>query len=273
MGLFSNRYLKEGKGVDKNAPQKNAFFRFFELYGHSFSKLVIGNLLYVLFSLPVLTNGLATAGLTYVCRNAARDQHTFAASDFVETVKKNWKQSLLVGIIDLAAYAVILYDIVFAYGQLMQPEVSFWNQFYFGVSVLLLLIYRFSTYYRYFMIITFKLNLKTVFKNSFIFAMGAIGPNLVILLVMASLCAVGYFLFTAFGYFGLALILIAYITVIPSFRGYLIQYCIFPAIQKLMIDPYYKEHPDEDILLRRRLGLLPPEEDDYEEPSDKDDLT
>ena len=28
MGLFSNMYTKEGKGVDKNAPQKNAFFTF-----------------------------------------------------------------------------------------------------------------------------------------------------------------------------------------------------------------------------------------------------
>lgn len=270
MGLFSNRFTKEGKGVAKDEPQKNAFFRFFELYGRNFNKLVIGNLLYVLVSLPVLTGGLAQAGLTYICRSAARDQHTFAASDFFETIRKNWKQSLIVGLIDLAAYGLILYDIWFAYEQLMAAEPTFWTQFYFGVTILLLIIYHFSTYYRFFMIVTFQMKLRTVFKNSFIFALGSILPNLIITVSMVAVYAVGYFLYRAFGFFGLAVDLALYVFLVPSFRCYLTQYCIFAPVRKLMIDPYYEKHPDEDILLRRRLGLLPPEED---EPDDTPDDT
>jgi hypothetical protein len=35
----------------------------------------------------------------------------------------------------------------------------------------------------------------------------------------------------------------------------LIQYFTFPCIKKVIIDPYYEEHPDEDIQKRLDLGL------------------
>ena len=33
------------------------------------------------------------------------------------------------------------------------------------------------------------------------------------------------------------------------------QFCAFPAIKKYIIDPYYLEHPEEDIEKRRDLGI------------------
>ena len=55
MGLFSNkRYYKPGKGVEKDAPQKNAFFHFFELYGRKFWRFIEVNFIYLLVLLPIL---------------------------------------------------------------------------------------------------------------------------------------------------------------------------------------------------------------------------
>ncbi len=54
MGLFDRRYYKPGKGVDENAPEKNAFFRFFELYGRRFWRFLEVNILYVIILLPIL---------------------------------------------------------------------------------------------------------------------------------------------------------------------------------------------------------------------------
>ena len=45
------------------------------------------------------------------------------------------------------------------------------------------------------------------------------------------------------------------VTVVPGFRSFLIQFCIFPSIKKLMIDPYYAENPGADKQLRRNLNL------------------
>ena len=55
MALFSNkRYYKPGKGVEKDAPEKNAFFKFFELFGRKFWRFIEVNLIYVVVLLPIL---------------------------------------------------------------------------------------------------------------------------------------------------------------------------------------------------------------------------
>ena len=52
--------------------------------------------------------GPFTAGLSYVTRNWARDEHAFIWTDFKDAVKENWKQSLILSVITsilpLAAY-------------------------------------------------------------------------------------------------------------------------------------------------------------------------
>ena len=53
MGLF-NRYLKEGPGVDPDAPVRGAAAVFFGIVGRKFWKLIQINLLYVLFNIPAL---------------------------------------------------------------------------------------------------------------------------------------------------------------------------------------------------------------------------
>ena len=54
MGLFSYKsYYKPGKGIEKDAPEKNAFFRFFEIYGRKFWRFIEVNAIYLLILLPV----------------------------------------------------------------------------------------------------------------------------------------------------------------------------------------------------------------------------
>lgn len=63
MGLFSNDiWSKPGKGVDKDEPQKNAFFHFWELVGRKFFRLVAFNLFYFICLLPLI---VAVYGLFY----------------------------------------------------------------------------------------------------------------------------------------------------------------------------------------------------------------
>ncbi len=62
MALFSNKkYYKPGKGVEKDAPEKKAFFKFFELYGRKFWKYIEVNLMYFLILLPLILYIYATA--------------------------------------------------------------------------------------------------------------------------------------------------------------------------------------------------------------------
>ena len=101
MGFFNKNYDKPGKGVSKNAPQKRRFFLFWELIGRKFGKIIQVNLLFILFSIPIVTIGPASAAYTYILRNFAREDHAFIWWDFIDTFKKNFKQSFVAGIIDI----------------------------------------------------------------------------------------------------------------------------------------------------------------------------
>ena len=54
----------------------------------------------LIWLIPCLAiTGPFTAGLSYVTRNWARDEHAFIWSDFKDALKANWKQSLVVSVI------------------------------------------------------------------------------------------------------------------------------------------------------------------------------
>ena len=72
---------------------------------------LMGNSLFrmLVWLIPCLAiTGPFTAGLSYVTRNWARDEHAFIWTDFKDAVKENWKQSLILSVITsilpLAAY-------------------------------------------------------------------------------------------------------------------------------------------------------------------------
>ena len=55
----------------------------------------------ILLLLPCfLIAGPATAGTTYVVRNWARDEHAWVWSDFKISWKQNWKESLIIMLIN-----------------------------------------------------------------------------------------------------------------------------------------------------------------------------
>lgn len=277
MGFLQANYDKPGAGVRKDAPQKKEFVRFFEIYARKFWNLIQANLIYVLFSLPILTTGLADAGLTFITRNFARERFAFIWQDYIETIKKNWKQALPIGIINLVISLILLFDIQFFYtsgdgisGILMLALIFF-------VS----LVFVWMRYYIPLLIITFKLSAKQIYKNSFLLAMAGLKRNIVISLVLAALYALAYVLIRLNLAVGLTILIMAYLFLFPAFRSFLIQFCIFPVVKKHIIDPYYRDHPDEDVDKRHDLNLETNDgegeseeaifQDTVAEPEDSDD--
>ena len=251
-GLFN--YEKEGPGISKNAPKKKTFIVFFETFFRNFWKFIVINLVYGIISLPVLTNGLAAAGITNVTRNIARDKHSFGTSDFLETVKKNWKQALPAGIINTFIYIILGFDIYFFYtaSEGIMATVGL------GISLCMLFIFTVMQYYIWTLIITFKFSLKQVYKNSFKFVFINMKMNLLCFFAILLVYAVNIALVFLLQSYFLPVItfeLLLYILLFPSFRYLLVQYCTFPSIKKYIIDPYYAEHPDEDIEKRQNLGI------------------
>lgn len=268
-GLFN--YEKEGPGISKDAPKKKTFIVFFETFFRNFWKFININLVYLIVSLPVITNGLAAAGITNVTRNIARDKHSFGISDFFETIKKNWKQALPAGIINTLIYIILGFDIYFFYfgSEGAMATVGL------GISLCITFIFTVMQYYIWTLMITFDFKLKQIYKNSFKFVFINMKMNLLcffsVLLIYAVNIAVLFLLKSRF-FPVLLLELFLYIILFPCFRYLLVQYCTFPSIKKYIIDPYYAEHPDEDIEKRQNLGIeiqekaKPESQGDEEEP-------
>ncbi len=253
-GMFDS--TKPGPGVSKNEPKKKRFFLFWELYFRKFFKLVIANLLYALVSLPIVTQGLAQAGLTFVCRNYAREKHVFLPSDFFDTIRKNWKQALVTGILELVIGGCLLFDIVYAWNWLNASEsLEILPLIFFAVSACIVVLFCYARYYLYLQMITFKFSFKQVWKNSFLFAMVGFKENLIISVSLVALYVLVFVLLYFFFWYVLGPLLVLYLLFFPAFRCFLIQFTVFPIIQRMIIDPYYKEHPEEDLDKRHDLNL------------------
>ena len=273
-GLFN--YAKEGPGVAKDAPKKRPFFAFMEVYSRKFWNLAVAGLLYSLVSIPVVTHGWAEAGLTRITRSYSREKHAFLKEDFFESIKKNRRDSLIIGIINLIVTAILIYNLV-ALIPVMIPglylffgwtaeqipaarDLTVLETIVLVVSLAGYVTFTWMKYYIPFLMITFKLKKKQIYKNAFLFAGANMKVNLLISAILIAVYGVlgALVLFTAntqFNYLVLSLVLVLCVSIVPAFRSFLIQYSIFPAIKKLIIDPYYEANPDADKQARLDLNL------------------
>ncbi len=254
MGLFKINYEKEGPGVSKKEPKKKSFIRFFELYFRNFWKLLSITLYYILLWMPIVTCGLSNVGIAHVTRSLVREKHSFGRQDFFDAIKKNWAQALFVGILNLILTALIVFALYFYF-----VSAGTTATILSGVMLFCLVVFTIMTYYMPFLIVTFSLTTKQLYRNCFKFVFLNMPRNLLMfftLLAFDVLIVVCMLTPPFLSMVGTLLLFLVY----PGFRAFLIQFTIFDCIRKYMIDPYYEEHPDADIQKRLDLGLEVPEE-------------
>ena len=293
-GMFN--YAKEGPGVAKNAPKKRTFFAFMEIYGRKFWKLAIAGLLWALTSLPIVTRGWADAGLTFITRNFSREKHAFIKEDFIDSIKKNRKNALIIGIINNTVTGIFIFNLIFTLRHVFPGvmllfgwtpeqvkalgELDTMGLILMALSLIGYVTFTWMKYYIPFLMITFKLSIKQVYKNAFLFAAANMKVNLLISAILILIYVLMLFILLTFPYVMVALLLIIFsLTILPAFRSFLIQYSIFPAIKRLIIDPYYAANPNADKQARRDLGLdvedevpaAKPVEDEQEEDKPEED--
>ncbi len=192
---------------------------------------------YVLLGLSLLvllTFGLVRVGCTYILRNLFRGEPVFFFHDFFYAIKRNWKQGLIFGVIDLGIIALLFYDIVFfnlnyASSQMMSTM--------FFMSLCMAVLYFFMRHYIYLMMITFDLSLFKLIKNALYFTVLGVKRNSLLLLGTLLTFALEYALLVT--YFPLGVIVP--FVILPAFLMIMGVYAAYPKIKEIMIDPYYEE--------------------------------
>lgn len=245
MSFFKFNYNKEGPGVEKNAPQKNAFFTGCELYLRNFWNFMKVNFIYAVSSLPMFAvlcvfftvflyphltpavnelvsaatavdasqaeltyfgvfavlfitelilligSGPSSAYFAYAVKCITNDDHLWVWGDFLSKFKENFKQSIIVSCIDIAAL-FFLFNAAFFYFSSYTQTQSMPYLILFALILLISALYVFMHGYIYQMIVTFDNKLSVLYKNAFILAVSKLPQTLILLLIPM---VVTYFLF------------------------------------------------------------------------------
>ena len=152
----------------------------------------------------------------------------FPLSDFFYIIKRNVKQSLIVGALDFIILAFLLYDIVF----LFKNSENTFNLFMMFLTAAMLLFYIFIRPYIYIMVFTFDLKLGKIIKNACSFAILGIKRNLVALLGCAIVVLVNLGLTIIFAPIGI--VLPFFITI--ALFDFIGVYAAYPNIIKYMMN-------------------------------------
>jgi uncharacterized membrane protein YesL len=125
---------------------------------------------YLIILVPCLIiAGPPIAGMTYITRNYARDEHVWLWGDFKDQMKKNWKQSMLVMLI-LGLVLFLTFITLQVYDAAIKNQPWMWTMeilFIIFVGMFIL-----SYMYIFPMLVTYKLKIGQILKNSLMLALG-----------------------------------------------------------------------------------------------------
>lgn len=196
-----------------------------------YANTVVTYILYGLSALMIVTFGPVNAACAYIIKNLVKGEPIFMWEDFKMTIKTSWKQSLPMGILDLAMFALCSYSLMMYY----YNYTNYYMMFY--PMILVFILYIFMRFYVYTLMVTFDLKFFQILKNAAIFTLLGFGRNLVMFFGCVMLVLFTLWLYTLF----VPLAVISIFMLLFSGCAFMGTYAAWPKIKKYMIDPYYKK--------------------------------
>ena len=201
----------------------------------------------------IAITGPFTAGLSYVTRNWARDEHAFIWTDFKDAMKANWKQALVLSSITSVLPLLVYLGWTF-YGQMAAK-----NPIMFVPQVLVVLVaflWAISITYMHPLAITYELKMKDLIRNGLLLGVARLPMSVAIRLMHCIPAVIGgllmwfwnpmYGIMLLFGYYALiGFSLSRFIT--ASYTNAVFDRYINPRIEGAKVDQgLYKEEEDDE---------------------------
>jgi len=204
----------------------------------------------------IFITGPFTAGVTYVLRNWARDEHSFVWSDFWDAVKGNWKQalpvSLISGLMPLVAYVGWIY-----YGQMANGNFIFYIPM--GLTIVIALVWKLSEMVIYTLMVTYDLKLKDLIRNAVLLTVARFPHALAIKLSNWIIPAIGFAVIwfaPSVQIWVILILILVYIVYLPAFNRF-IQASFANYVCEKFLNPRIEG-------ARTNIGLRPENWDDTE---------
>ena len=236
-------------------PYKLSLYALEGLQAQTFDPTVWTYVFYAIGALSIFTFGIVNVGTAYIIRNIVAGDPVFVWADFWYSVKRNWKQALPFGIIDIAISGLLIFNIY----TLVTNSGQFFASMLFWCNIIIFILYFCMRYYMYVQMVTFRLTVFKMIKNSLIFALVGFKRNFLALLGIVLILFLEFLLMFGTGGFLLPIAVAAPLAILFSTFAFMKIYAAYAKIKEIMIDPYYEEHPelrpvktvDEDEIVMR----------------------
>ena len=196
----------------------------------------------ILFVVTAVTWGWQQVGAAYNLRRMVRREPVYLWSDYFYAIKRNFKQALIVGILDFLFLFLLVFDYLYFY----MITGSFAVDFMFFAIFALIIIYSIMRFYLYLMLITFDLKTLKLFKNALIFSVLGIKRNVAAFFGIVLIIGINLLLILGGLSIGLATPLILPLFYLLGVSGFITTYAAYPVIKKYMIDPYVDDTDNRD---------------------------
>ena len=214
----------------------------YSLEGLQYSILVPTTTTYVFYAIGALTLftfGIVNVGTAYILRNIAMGEPVFPWNDFWYAVKRNWKQALPFGIIDGIINAILVLNLyTMISGGNFVTSMLFWS------NVIIFVLYFSMRSYIYVQMLTFKLTVFKIIKNSLIFSLVGLKRNLLAIIGVVLGIVLEFSLLFGFGGILIPFAVAAPLAIMFALFAYMKVYAAYFKIEEIMITPYKLEHPE-----------------------------
>ena len=210
----------------------------------------------------IAITGPWTAGVSYVTRNWARDEHAFIWSDMKDAMKENWKPALVLstitGAVPFLAYLCWqFYGEMAADNWIMLIPQSF--------TLMIAVMWMLAITYAYPMLVTYKMSLSTIIKNSLLIAIGRLPMSIGVRLLHCVPVALGVVLTFVIGSLWVPLILFAYYLLF----GYALSRFVTASYTNAQFDKFINSRIEGAEVNR---GLAEEDDEDYEDEEEEREL-
>ena len=224
--------------MNESGPAASALYN---IYCASASTRVLSlaskTLMYSIFAL-IITFGLSTIGMVYNIRNVCTGEYVDTWHDFFYAIKRNFKQGIVVGLLDTTVIFLLIYDL-FLYSA--SAGNSYMLLIFYYAIILISIVYYLMRFYIYLQLVTCEMSIWKLIKNSFLLTALGFKRNLVALIGTAAFVLLFLYAWILLPQFAIILVcMFAF-----SFLTYIGVYCAYPVMKKYVIDPYYEDNPDE----------------------------
>lgn len=266
-GFYSN---KPGRGVSKEEAKKRNYF---DIFGRHFGHIMGANFWYVLTNIiffaaaiilinvyfsgdnlvhvisyimtgkmfilpflpfvPFMAIGPFTAGYTYIIRNYAKQEPTFLIAEFFEHSKRNFKQAIVTSVLSTAVAYALLQAFIFYNNFFVNNGLPI--GIFYVLAVLVLVLYVSFMFYVYPIMVTFKMNLKTVYKNAWVFTISKLPQNFLIFVLLAGLNIAVFYAICFVAYLPTIAYLIVLAFFMTGFTAFTANYYIWHVMDKYIV--------------------------------------